>query len=156
MKKLYKIIQKRSDPVSACPVAGVLDEPYSPLTPLSEVDVQAASLHRLEPCPSYVARHGHSGERAMLSKVCLKLPPLDTDPDPGPAKRCSSVPVRIRSFRTGVKCVRLFLFAGDSQLSDAVPPAAWHRRVGQLVIVIIDALRADFVLDHPSKVGTCI
>jgi hypothetical protein len=46
----------------------------------------------------------------------------------------------------------LFLFAGDSQLSDAVPPAAWHRRVGQLVIVIIDALRADFVLDHPSKV----
>ncbi len=49
-------------------------------------------------------------------------------------------------------CTRLCLFAGDGQLSDAVPPAAWHRRVGQLVIVIIDALRADFVLDHPSKV----
>ncbi len=62
-------------------------------------------------------------------------------PDPEPLHWC-------------VVCTRLLLFAGDSQLSDAVPPAAWHRRVGQLVVVIIDALRADFVLDHPFKVGT--
>ncbi len=34
------------------PVAGVLDEPYSQLRPLSGVAVQPASL----PCPSYVAR----------------------------------------------------------------------------------------------------
>ncbi len=75
-------------------------------------------------------------------------------PDSGPAKWYWSDPVRIRSLCTAVQCIRLFLFTGDSQLSDAVPPAAWHRRVGQLVVVIIDALRADFVLDHPSKVGT--
>jgi hypothetical protein len=36
-------------------VAGVLDEPYSQLVPLSGVDVQASQFTRLEPCPSYVA-----------------------------------------------------------------------------------------------------
>jgi hypothetical protein len=50
-------------------VAGVLDEPYSQLTPLSGVAVQPAdSLHRLEPCPSYLCslagRYGYSDERA--------------------------------------------------------------------------------------------
>jgi hypothetical protein len=37
------------------PMAGVLDEPYSQLTLLSGVAGKAASLQRLEPCPSYVA-----------------------------------------------------------------------------------------------------
>jgi hypothetical protein len=43
--------------LSGSAVAGVLDEPYSPLTPLSGVELpyRPASLHRLEPCPSYVA-----------------------------------------------------------------------------------------------------
>ncbi len=38
------------------PVAGVLNEPYSKLTPLSGVAVQAACIHRLEPCPSILCR----------------------------------------------------------------------------------------------------
>jgi hypothetical protein len=38
-------------------VAGVLDEPYSQLSPLSGVAVEArqSTVHTLEPCPSYVA-----------------------------------------------------------------------------------------------------
>ncbi len=57
-------------------MAGVLDEPYSELIPLSGVSIQALSLHRLEPCPSYVAwggRYVYSAELAWLSKVRLKL-----------------------------------------------------------------------------------
>jgi hypothetical protein len=39
------------------PVAGVSNEPYSQLSPLSGVAVQArqSTVHRLESCPSYVA-----------------------------------------------------------------------------------------------------
>ncbi len=38
------------------PIAGVLDESYSQLTPLSEVAVQARqSIRRLEPCTFYAA-----------------------------------------------------------------------------------------------------
>ena len=55
-----------------------------------------------------------------------------------------------------------FCVVGDDRLSDAEPPDGWARRVGQLVVVVIDALRADFVLPHlPAKpvqsykVGTC-
>jgi hypothetical protein len=43
--------------LSGSAVAGVLDEPYGQLIPLSGVELpyRPASLHRLEPCPSYVA-----------------------------------------------------------------------------------------------------
>ena len=38
--------------------------------------------------------------------------------------------------------------AGVSETRSMVrPPGAWRRRVGPLVIMVIDALRADFVLD---------
>ncbi len=37
------------------PVAGVLDESYSQLTPLSGVAIQACHSTRLVSCPSYVA-----------------------------------------------------------------------------------------------------
>jgi hypothetical protein len=51
--------QTKPNRLSAISVAGVLDEPFSQLTPLSRVAVQALGLqstvHRLEPCPSYVA-----------------------------------------------------------------------------------------------------
>ncbi len=54
-------------------VAGILDEPFSQLTPLSGVAVQARhTLRRLEPCRA--GRYGYSAERAELSKVRLKLP----------------------------------------------------------------------------------
>jgi hypothetical protein len=44
------------DHVKRISVAGVLDESYSQLTPLSGVAVQArASLHRLKPFPAFVA-----------------------------------------------------------------------------------------------------
>jgi hypothetical protein len=36
-------------------VTGVLDEPYSQLSPLSGVAIQARQSTRLEPCPSYAA-----------------------------------------------------------------------------------------------------
>ncbi len=66
-------------------MAGVLDEPYSQLSPLSGVAVQArqSTVHRLEhndQCPlsilcSPAGRYGgYSAERAQLSKVRLKLP----------------------------------------------------------------------------------
>ena len=34
------------------------------------------------------------------------------------------------------------------------PPGSWTRRVGPLVIMVIDALRADFVLDIDTGPGT--
>jgi hypothetical protein len=37
------------------PMAGVLDESYSRISPLSGVAYKPPSLHRLETCPSYVA-----------------------------------------------------------------------------------------------------
>jgi hypothetical protein len=50
------------------PVAGVLDEPYSQLIPLSRVAVQAVSLHRLEPRLSHVAwRAGMASPLSGLS-----------------------------------------------------------------------------------------
>jgi hypothetical protein len=61
--------------LSGSAVAGVLDEPYSQLTPLSGVELpyRPASLHRLEPCPlskcpSYVAcRAGMATPLSWLS-----------------------------------------------------------------------------------------
>jgi hypothetical protein len=45
----------QTTPYRLSAMAGVLDEPYSQLIPLSGVAVQAHSLQRLEQCPSYVA-----------------------------------------------------------------------------------------------------
>ena len=52
-------------------LAGVLDEPFSQLTSLSGVAVQARqSSGRLEPCPSYVAwRAGMATQLSGLSRV---------------------------------------------------------------------------------------
>ncbi len=57
--------------LSGSAVAGVLDEPYSQLTPLSGVELpyRPASLHRLEPCSlsilySLSGRYGYSTELA--------------------------------------------------------------------------------------------
>ncbi len=55
-------------------MAGVLDELHSQLIPLSGVAVQArhpACLHRLDRV--HLGRYGYSAERALLSKVRLKL-----------------------------------------------------------------------------------
>jgi hypothetical protein len=58
------------------PVAGVLDEPYSQLTPLSGVAVQARQAGTVS-CPSYVAWRAvvntQFAELALLSRVRLKL-----------------------------------------------------------------------------------
>ena len=45
--------------------------------------------------------------------------------------------------------------AGDTAASSQEPPPAWRRQVGHLVIIVIDALRADFVLDTdpPAAAG---
>ena len=37
--------------------------------------------------------------------------------------------------------------AGDTAAGSQELPPAWRRQVGRLVIIVIDALRADFVLD---------
>ncbi len=56
-KPVYSVIPVDSLMFLSRTVAGVLDDPFSQLTPLSRVAVQArrASLQQLEPCPSYVA-----------------------------------------------------------------------------------------------------
>jgi hypothetical protein len=56
-----------------CPVAGVLDEPYSQQSCL----YRPTSLYRLKLCPSYVAwRAGMATQLSGLSEVRLKLPAL--------------------------------------------------------------------------------
>ena len=45
--------------------------------------------------------------------------------------------------------------AGDTAAGSQELPPAWRRQVGRLVIIVIDALRADFVLDTdpPAAAG---
>ncbi len=64
----------RKLPLFSCTaVAGVLDELYSQLTPLSGVAVQARQSN-VSILRCLAGRYGYSAERAQLSKVRLKLP----------------------------------------------------------------------------------
>ncbi len=63
----------------SCPAAGVLDEPYSQLTPVNGAAVQAGQSTQAGTVSilcSLAGRYGHSVERANLSKVRVKLPLL--------------------------------------------------------------------------------
>jgi hypothetical protein len=64
-------------PKTPSPVAGVLDELYSQLTPLSGVAVEArlsTQAGTMSILCSLAGRHGYSAEPAKLNKVHLKLP----------------------------------------------------------------------------------
>ncbi len=55
LQRLWSLLQATQRELYIKLVAGVLDEPFSQLTPPSGVAYRPASLRRLEPCPSYVA-----------------------------------------------------------------------------------------------------
>jgi len=57
------------------PVAGVLDEPFSQLTPLSPPAY--IGWNRAHLLCSLAGRYGYSAERAKLSRDRLKLPLLE-------------------------------------------------------------------------------
>ncbi len=104
----YLLISNKINVVSACTrlsgsaVAGVLYEPSSQVTPLSGVELpyRPASLHRLEPCPSYVAwRAVMATPLSWLSWVVSSKTPASDDASASHHPRTSFlVKVVVKSF----------------------------------------------------------